>query len=146
MAEVDSRIDREVGALVFPGPRSAGSDLGERRYVCEKGGGEDERGVVVQIAGERIRVQMEDERERAAHAVTGTKESGRREVRAVMPGVVAEIMVAVGDEVEEGSTLVILEAMKMQNPLQAEGSGTVIGLHVQKGESVASGQLLLELG
>lgn len=101
------------------------------------------RGMVVQLAGERLLVEVEDERERAAHRVSHAAAGGRREVRAVMPGVVVEVLVREGQRVQEGDTLLILEAMKMQSPVQAEGEGVIAGLHARKGVPVAGGQLLL---
>ena len=101
--------------------------------------------VAVQMVGEAFTVHVEDERERAAHAVAGHKQGGRRELRAAMPGIVVEIKVKVGDVVEEGQTLVVLEAMKMQNPLVAESPGKVVKVHGKKGEPVAGGALLVEL-
>ena len=95
--------------------------------------------------GERFVVHVEDERERAAHAVAGHKVGGRRELRAAMPGIVVDIKVAEGDAVEEGQTLVVLEAMKMQNPLQAESSGRILRVACKKGEAVTAGALLLEM-
>jgi biotin carboxyl carrier protein len=102
-------------------------------------------GLAVQIEGERILVVIEDQRERAAHAVTPARQSGKRHVRAVMPGTVVEVAVTEGQEVEEGQTLLILEAMKMRNPVAAEASGRVVRLEVQVGQSVAGGELLMEL-
>ena len=101
--------------------------------------------VTVQLHGERFVVKVEDEREQAAHAAADKKGHGRRELRALMPGIVVDVQVAVGDVVEEGQTLVVLEAMKMQNPLAAEGAGTVAKIHVQKGDAVAGGALLVEI-
>ena len=101
--------------------------------------------VTVQMLGEAFAVHVEDERERAAHAVAGHKQGGRRELRAAMPGIVVDIKVAEGDSVEEGQTLVVLEAMKMQNPLVAEAPGKVVKVHGKKGEPVAGGALLIEL-
>lgn len=101
--------------------------------------------VVLQMLGERFAVHVEDERERAAHAVAGHKLGGKRELRAAMPGIVVDIKVGVGSAVEEGQTLVVLEAMKMQNPLLAESAGKVTRLLCKKGEAVAGGALLLEL-
>ncbi|MEZ5964354.1 MAG: biotin/lipoyl-containing protein [Planctomycetota bacterium] len=102
-------------------------------------------GVVVQTRGERLKVQIEDERERAAHAVVRHKPTGRRTITAVMPGIVVDVLVAVGDQVEDGQTLVVLEAMKMQNPVTADGKARVSALHAKKGAAVASGAVLIEL-
>ncbi len=101
--------------------------------------------VVLQMLGERYAVHVEDERERAAHAVAGNKAGGRRELRAAMPGIVVDVKVAEGAQVEEGQTLVVLEAMKMQNPLVAESAGKVTRVLCKKGEAVAGGALLLEM-
>ncbi|MBL8749367.1 MAG: biotin/lipoyl-binding protein [Planctomycetes bacterium] len=101
--------------------------------------------VVLQMLGERYAVHVEDERERAAHAVAGHKAGGRRELRAAMPGIVVDVKVAEGSQVEEGQTLVVLEAMKMQNPLVAESAGRVSRVLCKKGEAVAGGALLLEM-
>lgn len=101
--------------------------------------------VSLQMVGEAFSVHVEDERERAAHAVAGHKQSGRRELHAAMPGIVVDVKVAVGDVVEEGQTLLVLEAMKMQNPLTAESAGKVTRITCKTGEPVAAGALLLEL-
>lgn len=101
--------------------------------------------VAVQLLGHRFAVHVEDERERAAHAVAGQKQAGKRELRAAMPGIVIEIRATAGDVVAEGSTLVVLEAMKMQNPLAAETAGVVTRVLCKKGEAVAAGALLVEL-
>jgi biotin carboxyl carrier protein len=58
--------------------------------------------VALQMVGERFVVHVEDERERAAHAVAGHKQGGKRELRASMPGIVVDVKVAVGDAVAEG--------------------------------------------
>lgn len=55
-----------------------------------------------------------------------------------------KILVAPGDRVEEESTLMILEAMKMEIPILAEDAGTIVAIHVAEGDSVASGQPLVE--
>lgn len=57
-------------------------------------------------------------------------------LKAPLPGVVTEIKVAVGDEVAVGDTLVVLEAMKMANNLEAEKAGKVTAICVKVGESV----------
>ena len=57
-------------------------------------------------------------------------------VKAPLPGVIREIKVAVGDEVNAGDTVVVLEAMKMANNLDAEKSGKVTAILVKTGENV----------
>jgi biotin carboxyl carrier protein len=105
----------------------------------------DRETVAIQMVGQRFVVHVEDERERAAHAVAGNRASGKQELRAAMPGIVIDVKAAVGDVVEPGHTLVVLEAMKMQNPLAAEAAGKVTRVLCKKGEAVAAGALLLEL-
>ncbi len=62
---------------------------------------------------------------------------------APMPGKVIEIRVAVGDHVEARQTLLLLEAMKMEHPMQATEAGTVSEIRVATGEQVENGALLL---
>ncbi|MFY9345098.1 MAG: biotin/lipoyl-containing protein [Planctomycetota bacterium] len=101
--------------------------------------------VTLQLLGQRFVVHVEDEREFAAHAVAGNKHGGKQELRAAMPGIVIDVKAAVGDPVEAGQTLVVLEAMKMQNPLAAEAAGKITRVLCKRGEAVAAGSLLLEL-
>jgi biotin carboxyl carrier protein len=61
-------------------------------------------------------------------------------------GSVWKLLVAEGDTVEEGQTLFILEVMKMEVPYEAPQSGTVIGLHIAEGDSVAEDDVALEIG
>ncbi|MBM4272260.1 MAG: biotin/lipoyl-binding protein, partial [Deltaproteobacteria bacterium] len=51
----------------------------------------------------------------------------------------------VGDQVSEGDVVVILEAMKMQNPLNSPVSGQVAAVNVKAGDSVSAGQVLIEI-
>lgn len=99
----------------------------------------------VQVLGEVVNFEVEDDRERAAKQVSGAKAGGKRIVEAAMPGVVVAVEVAEGDAVTDGQTLVVLDAMKMQNPIGAEGDGVVVKLHVAKGDTVAAGAKLAEL-
>lgn len=57
-------------------------------------------------------------------------------IKAPLPGVITEISVAVGDEVKAGDTVVVLEAMKMANNIEAEKDGKVTAICVKQGESV----------
>jgi pyruvate carboxylase subunit B len=67
------------------------------------------------------------------------------EVLADMPGLVVDLKCAVGDEVEAGQPLVILEAMKMQNELSSPGDGVVEAILVEPGRTVDAGQVLVRL-
>ena len=62
-----------------------------------------------------------------------------------LPGTVTDIMVKVGDTVKSGDTVVILEAMKMQNNIEAETSGTIASINVNKGDAVMEGDTLVTI-
>ena len=64
-------------------------------------------------------------------------------VKAPLPGVITDIKVAVGDEVQAGDTVFVLEAMKMANALQAEKAGKVTAICVKIGESVMEDDALV---
>lgn len=99
----------------------------------------------VLVDGETVKVQVEDERERTANAVANARPQGKRTLTSSMPGIVVEIQVAPGDVVEDGQTVLILEAMKMQNPIQVEGDGTVARVHVCVGDAIRSGADLVDI-
>jgi biotin carboxyl carrier protein len=63
-----------------------------------------------------------------------------------MPGQVLDVLVRVGDVVEQGQTLVLLEAMKMELRITAPQAGTISGVFCQAGETVDRGQRLVEMG
>lgn len=66
------------------------------------------------------------------------------ELKAPMPGLVLDIKVKVGDEVNEGDALIVLEAMKMENVIKSTGSGTVKRIDTKKGNAVEKNQLLIQ--
>ncbi|SOD82783.1 acetyl-CoA carboxylase biotin carboxyl carrier protein subunit [Spirosoma fluviale] len=66
------------------------------------------------------------------------------ELKAPMPGLIVGISVQPGDEIHKGDSLLILEAMKMENLLKAPGDGTVKNIRVNKGDRVEKGQVLVE--
>ena len=111
--------------------------------------------VVVEVEGKRIEVSLPARlltggaqetapapRRRAAHAVdTATGDS----VTAPMQATVVKVAVADGDEVVKGDLVLVLEAMKMEQPLTAHKDGTVSGINAAVGETVSSGHLLLTI-
>jgi biotin carboxyl carrier protein len=64
---------------------------------------------------------------------------------APIPGKVVAVKVGVGDGVEPGQALIVLEAMKMENELAADQVGKVAAIHVAAGDTVEGGELLVEL-
>lgn len=67
------------------------------------------------------------------------------EVEAHITGTVWKIEVEVGDSVEEGDTVVILESMKMEMPVEAETTGTVAEIRIAEGDAVEEGDVLVVL-
>ena len=67
-------------------------------------------------------------------------------VKAPLPGTITEIKVAVGQQVNVGDIVLVLEAMKMQNNIEAEYAGTVTSITVKPGETVMEGAVLLTIG
>lgn len=63
-----------------------------------------------------------------------------------LPGVIISLNVAVGDKVVMGQSVATLEAMKMENAIEAETSGIVTAIHVQKGDSVLQGAKIVTIG
>jgi biotin carboxyl carrier protein len=97
-------------------------------------------------SGHRSYVRVESERMRAASAARqherGTTD---RVVRSPMPGRVVKVCVAVGDAIEVGQPLVVVEAMKMENELKAKASGRVLEIHVEAGAAVEGNAKLITL-
>ncbi len=67
-------------------------------------------------------------------------------VKSPLPGVIISINVNVGDAVKAGQVVAVLEAMKMENEIQAEFDGTVTAIHAAKGDSVLEGAAIVTLG
>ena len=74
-----------------------------------------------------------------------SKRNYQNAVKAPLPGVITEIPVALGEEVKAGDTVVVLEAMKMANNLEAEKGGKVTEILVQTGQSVMEGDILVAI-
>ncbi|GAC1393451.1 MAG: acetyl-CoA carboxylase biotin carboxyl carrier protein subunit [Polyangiales bacterium] len=103
--------------------------------------------VGVVASGHRAYVRVESERLRAAAAVK-RRDGGASEkvLLAPMPGRVAKVLVAVGDEVAAGQGVMVVEAMKMENELRAKGAAKVAEIHVKPGDTIESGAKLVTFG
>ena len=71
---------------------------------------------------------------------------GGYSIKTPLPGVIIDVKVNVGDTVAKGQTVVILEAMKMENNINADRDGKVVAIQVAKGDTVADGAVLVVLG
>jgi biotin carboxyl carrier protein len=101
-------------------------------------------GLSAEVGGRRFSVEIRDPRDarRGPGAAIG---SGRQKVIAPMPGKVVRVLVKVGDSVEVGQGLIVVEAMKMQNEMKASRPGRVIEVRAQAGDTVGAGDTLVVL-
>ena len=104
--------------------------------------------VEVVVDGWRFELDLEDAeradlRRRATRVPDAGIASGPAEIRAIIPGRVATVRVSAGDTVEAGQTLLVVEAMKMQNELRAARSGIVERVDVGPGDTIDAGDLLV---
>lgn len=114
----------------------------------------------VKVNGEDFKVEMEPEAEpekkkvvlgkpkaetagEAPVAADTANVNTNNAIKAPLPGTIVEVKVAVGDEVQAGDVVVVLEAMKMANNLEAEKSGKVTAILVQQGQSVMEDDALV---
>ena len=102
---------------------------GSRRYVA--------------VAGQHWTLDRIETGPRRSTARPDQPQSGRLE--ATMPGQVIEVLVTVGDQVERGQTLLLMEAMKMELRVTAPFAGLITQVHCQTGQVAERGQLLIEL-
>ncbi len=124
-----------------------------KRYAVsvERGPGSDE--LEITVDGQTHRVEVEEEEKAAAAprpspaarkpAPRATSVGGK--ILAPLPGVVLAVEVAPGDSARAGDTLLVLEAMKMENVIQADSDCVVQAVHVAKGDKVEASQLLMEV-
>jgi pyruvate carboxylase subunit B len=99
------------------------------------------------VDGYRFDVEALDERTRQIRDVSAASAAptGPAPVIAPMPGLVVRVRVAVGDRVEAGQGVVVMEAMKMENELRATAAGVVKSIEVEAGTAVEKGTLLVAL-
>jgi acetyl-CoA/propionyl-CoA carboxylase, biotin carboxylase, biotin carboxyl carrier protein len=119
-----------------------------------------ERTVPVEVNGKRfaVRVWLPDAPTVAADGgarraprprpvgAGGAGGGGDGTISAPMQGTIVKLLVAEGDEVEAGQSVLVLEAMKMENHINAEGAGTVKEIRVNAGDTVGTGDVLLVIG
>jgi biotin carboxyl carrier protein len=106
------------------------------------------QGWLLSLGSEAVEAVVLDDRQRTIREmVTATAAArGPQPIKAPMPGMVVKVEVDVGDRVELGQGIVVVEAMKMENELQAQAIGVVRRVHVEPGQAVEKDQVLVEFG
>lgn len=105
------------------------------------------RTIEVLMDGHPYVVAVQDERSRAlASLAGGAHVSGDAPIRAPMPGLVRNVLAGEGVEVQRGQTVVVLEAMKMENDLASPRHGIVKSVRVKQGQTVNQGDILAIVG
>ena len=101
----------------------------------------------VMVGGLRYLVKVQDERSRRLSLVDRSLRApdGELAIKAPIPGLIVKVPIEPGQELAEGDTLAILEAMKMENELRAPRAGVVHEVRVKPGDQVALGQVLITL-
>jgi len=107
----------------------------------------DSKTIIVQIDGELFTVTIKDELDQMLDKMGFGMAANKqiKEIKAPMPGLVLEINVQAGNAVTQGSKLLILEAMKMENSIIIPVDATIKRVNVTKGQAVEKGQVLVEL-
>lgn len=103
--------------------------------------------ITIAVNGSEYHVKIEDEydmliKQMGLTVVNSTKIDN---IKAPMPGLIIDILVEPGQAIEKGTPLLILEAMKMENVLKADGEGVVKSIEITKGQAVDKGQVLIEM-
>ena len=120
-------------------------DNNKSKLVSVKGVDHELKRYQIQIDGRIYHVQISDEVDQQILTMNlKSKRSNQlKELRAPMPGLVRQVNVQAGDQVDAGDSLFILEAMKMENLLKSPVNGKVSDVFVKPGESVEKNQILL---
>ncbi|MEM9920451.1 MAG: biotin/lipoyl-containing protein [Bacteroidota bacterium] len=146
--EFDNETVRTPLDIVPNGPNSFHILVNDRAYQAEVLEAHSaQKSFRIKLNGEIFDVQLADEYDQLVKALGLSTVSNRHanEIKAPMPGLVLDVLVEIGQEVEEGEGLVILEAMKMENIIKAAGKGKVKAIHIAKGKAVDKGTLLVEM-
>ncbi len=107
---------------------------------------DDEGKIAVMMGGQLFETQVLDERAMLLMQRRGGLKITSGEVNAPMPGLIVMVTVELGQNVEQGDTVVILESMKMQNELKSPVAGVVTAIHVEASQAVDKGDMLVEIG
>jgi biotin carboxyl carrier protein len=96
----------------------------------------------VHLRGKSRQIRIEDPKRLRSGEAAGAHDHGAARIAAPMPGKVVRVLVEVGQTVDAGVGLVVVEAMKMQNEMKSPKAGTVITLNAVAGATVNAGEVL----
>ncbi len=136
----------ELDAVQLPSGTWSVLALGRSLLIDVASDGSQVVGVV--INGSQLGFKLEDARVRRLAKIAGSSQrvvAKGEIIRAPIAGKVVKLLVAVGDEVAEGTPLIVLEAMKMENELCASKAGQVGSIRVSEGDPVETNQLLMQI-
>jgi biotin carboxyl carrier protein len=121
--------------------------LGDAVYEVIARRGTQRGAYSVAVGGVRLATEALDQRGRALRALSAATATrhGPEPIRAPMPGLVTRVLVVAGDAVRAGDSIVVMEAMKMENELRAKSDGKVRAVVVAPGTAVEKGMVLVEL-
>ena len=122
-------------------PQSASLLIDDRSLTAHVSRNEED--FYISIGGRRYQLQMPEQDSSGRGEVAAAGGSGS--IQTPMPGLIVEVMVKPEEEVTAGTTLVILEAMKMENAVKAPFDGVVKSVNVAKGDQANLGDVLVEL-
>ena len=103
--------------------------------------------LTILVNGTKYNLKIEDEydllvKKMGLSVVTSAKLDN---IKAPMPGLIIDVMVEPGQTIEKGTPLLILDAMKMENVLKADGEGVVKSIEIMRSQAVDKGQVLIEM-
>jgi biotin carboxyl carrier protein len=106
----------------------------------------EEKTFKIKVNGTIHNIQLKDKTDILLEkmGISGAASNKLNDLKAPMPGLIYELKVAVGDEVQKGDVLLILVAMKMENAIKAAGNGKVKSIKVKVNDSVEKGQVIME--
>ena len=130
--EVDARRTGEGAYSLLVDGVSYVADVGERAGAR-----------IVEVGGERHVLQVEDETRHRVRTRGAALAEGGQTLAAPLPGRVTHVAVRAGDSVKPGDTLLVIEAMKMENEFTAAAAGTVAEGRVAPGQTVNAGDVLV---
>jgi len=136
--EVDSRDLSATQKHVIYQNKSYNIELVERN--------EDGKAVVIKVNGTLYQVGIEDQYDELLKKLGMDSSSANKvlEIKAPMPGLVLNVIVTEGQEVNKGDSLLVLEAMKMENIIKSPTGGIVKKILIRKGDKVEKNEILLQ--